>query len=325
MHDNIIATIIFILAIAGLVALVVYKLRKDNNDEKVTVEDFLGLYQTNLFNVLQDVVSLLSININDFETKEDYERAIISTTIAKLEENCDEFGISSALLKLVDRDVLTNILYDILYTNKVQIFFSTLPERIIKDKPELYDEEVIEAFENAEPVMDENDNTHTEPQEEYKHEEEDVTEQEEAVTDASDNEKAEENEAKDPYVNSEKLPPREVYYGVPQKKIEVATEDVFGAEVEIVNDDISYTAELNADETAGTENSVGTLAGFEPDAVFVDETVGMFTTEEAAPVEHVEKVIPTFETAEELEAIASEVTTEDAINELKEAVESIDE
>ena len=135
MHDNIIAVIIFIIATAGLIALVVYKLRKENNNEKVTVEDFLGLYHTNLFNVLQDVVSLLSLNIDDFETKEDYERAIISTTIAKLEENCDEFGINSALFKLVDREVLTNILYNILYTNKVQIFFSTLTEKIINSKP----------------------------------------------------------------------------------------------------------------------------------------------------------------------------------------------
>ena len=238
MHDNIIAVIIFIIATAGLIALVVYKLRKENNNEKVTVEDFLGLYHTNLFNVLQDVVSLLSLNIDDFETKEDYERAIISTTITKLEENCDEFGINSALFKLVDREVLTNILYNILYTNKVQIFFSTLPEKIIKSKPELYDNEVIEAFENAQPVLSEDEDTHIEPQEEPKHEEEEVTKQEEEDTDVSDNEKNEETKAETESVDTADadLPPREVYYGEKKDDIELTIEDVENAEVEIVEE-----------------------------------------------------------------------------------------
>ena len=185
MMDNIVAVIIFIIAIAGVIALVVYKMRKGNNE--VSIESFLDIYYQNLFCVIQDVVSLLSINVEDFETKEEYERVIISTTIAKLEENCGEFGISSALFKLVDKEVLTNVLYDILYTNKVQIFFSTLTEKIIKSKPELYDDEVIEAFENAEPALNEENDTHTESQEEPKHEEE-IVEQEETIVDVPNNE-----------------------------------------------------------------------------------------------------------------------------------------
>lgn len=262
MHDNIIATIIFIAAIGGLIALVVYKLRKENNSD-VTIDDFLDIYGSNLFNVLQDVVSLLSINIDEFETKEEYERAIISTTIAKLEENCDEFGISSILLKTVDREVLTNILYDILYTNKVQIFFSTLPERIIKSKPELYDEEVIEAFENAEPVIYEDEDTHTETQEEPEHEEEAVVEQEAAVADVSDDEKNEKVEASDESVNEEtdvaELTPRKVYYGGMQKEaIKIAAEDVANAEVEIL-EDVSATnlaTELKTDDCVDTLTSI---------------------------------------------------------------------
>lgn len=194
MMDNIVAVIIFIIAIAGVIALVVYKMRKGNNE--VSIESFLDIYYQNLFGVIQDVVYLLSINVEDFETKEEYERVIISTTIAKLEENCEEFGISSALFKLVDKEVLTNVLYDILYTNKVQIFFSTLTEKIIKSKPELYDDEVIEAFENTEPALNEENDTHTESQEEPKHEEE-IVEQEETIVDVPNNEEITEIEEED--------------------------------------------------------------------------------------------------------------------------------
>lgn len=194
MMDNIVAVIIFIIAIAGVIALVVYKMRKGNNE--VSIESFLDIYYQNLFGVIQDVVYLLSINVEDFETKEEYERVIISTTIAKLEENCGEFGISSAMFKLVDKEVLTNVLYDILYTNKVQIFFSTLTEKIIKSKPELYDDEVIEAFENAEPALNEENDTHTESQEEPKHEEE-IVEQEETIVDVPNNEEITEIEEED--------------------------------------------------------------------------------------------------------------------------------
>lgn len=297
MQDNTIATIIFIAAIAGIIALVVYKLRKDNNNEKVTVEDFLGLYHKNLFNVLQDVVSLLSINIDDFETKEDYERTIISTTIAKLEENCDEFGISSALFNLVDREVLTNVLYDILYTNKVQIFFSTLPEKIIKSKPELYDNEVIEAFENAEPVLNEDEDTHTESQEELKHEEEEAAEQEEESIDVSDNEKNEEVEAEsesvDTAATTTDLPPREVYYGEKKDNIELTAEDVENAEFEIVED---VSALNHIDEDDSKFESLGSEAN--SDEIFNDPNA--FTT----MPDPVEEVVPIVETPEQLAGLA---------------------
>ena len=266
MRDNIIAAMIFIIAIAGLIALVVYKMRKDNN--KVTIEDFLDIYRINLFNVIQDVVNLLSINVEEFETKEEYERTIISVTISKLEENCDEFGISSALFKLIDKDVLTNALYDILYTNKVQIFFSTLPEKIIKIKPELYDKEVIEAFENAQSVIGEDEETPNEIKEESYIEEEN-TEQKEEDTDVSYDEKNEEIEeevhTEASTVNNENaeetdnnittsevsieenieesttngLPPREVYYGTPKEKLstEFSVED---AVFEVHDSNIDY-------------------------------------------------------------------------------------
>lgn len=243
MSDNIIAVIIFVLCIIGLIALVVYKMKKDNNN-KFNIDKFFDAYYVNFINVIQDVVSILCVNIDNFETKEEYERAIISATIAKLEENCDEFGIDSTLFRLVDRNILVNFLYDILYTNKVQIFFNSLSEKIINNKPELYDNDVIEAFKNSEPALNEDENTHTESQEEPEHEEEKVVKQEETITDVSNNEETEEiKEVESVNDNTDPLPPREEYYGKENKESIVFTEeDIVTAELEITDN----TSELFA-------------------------------------------------------------------------------
>lgn len=276
MTDNVIAVIVFVAAIAGIIALVVYKMRKTTN-QQVTIEGFLDIYYQNLFGVIQDVVSLLSINIENFETKEEYERAIISTTIAKLEENCDEFGISSALFKLVDKKVLTDVLYDILYTNKVQIFFSSLTGKVIETKPELYDKEVIEAFENAEPVISEDENNHDELQEEQVNDEEEIAEQTEENTDVSDDEEGTETEAEPEPVSDRKLPPRETYYGEKKEPIGIAELDLENSEFETFGDptefyvhaeevipivetaeQMAYLAELpNVDANSANETLIG--------------------------------------------------------------------
>lgn len=142
--DNIIATIIFILAIAGMIALVAYKMYKNNNNS-LTVDEFLTVHYDSVVGALQDVVALLLINIDNFPDKESYEKAIINATIVKLEENCEAFGINAAIFDIVNKDALTDGLYDILYKEKINIFTNTLPNLVIEAKPELYDNEVVEA------------------------------------------------------------------------------------------------------------------------------------------------------------------------------------
>ena len=142
--DNILATIILILAITGMIALTVYKMYKNNNNS-LTVDEFLAVHYDSVVGALQDVVALLLINIDNYPDKESYEKAIINTTIVKLEENCDAFGISAGIFDIVNKDALTNGLYDILHKEKVNVFTNTIPNAVIEAKPELYDTEVIEA------------------------------------------------------------------------------------------------------------------------------------------------------------------------------------
>ena len=146
MIDNYIAALVLLLCVIICIAVIVYKRKKNNQD--VSLDAFLSMYQQNLINVLQDVVELLMVNIDSFETKEEYERAIISTTITKLEENCEEFGINPVFFKLINKDMLSDILYSLLYTNKLSIFLNSLSKETAEAAPALFDKEVVDAVEN---------------------------------------------------------------------------------------------------------------------------------------------------------------------------------
>lgn len=146
MIDNYIAALVLLLCVIICIAVIIYKRKKNNQD--ISLDTFLSMYQQNLINVLQDVVELLMVNIDSFETKEEYERAIISTTITKLEENCEEFGINPVFFKLINKDMLSDILYSLLYTNKLNIFLNSLSKETAEATPALFDKEVVAAVEN---------------------------------------------------------------------------------------------------------------------------------------------------------------------------------
>ena len=137
---NIIASCIIIVAFVCMIGLAVYKLRKKNKD--ITMEQFINMYYDNIIDVLQDVVSILQINIEDFDSKESYEKAIIYTTIDKLKGNCVDFGIDSRILSLFNEEALTNAIYGIFDEDKKKVF-SVIGYEVVSSTPELYDESTI--------------------------------------------------------------------------------------------------------------------------------------------------------------------------------------
>lgn len=141
--ENIIAAVILIVAMAAIVGLTIHNMKKTNKN--LTIDEFLNVYHDELIGVLQDVVALLLINIDEFVDKESYEKAIISTTIMKLEENCAEFGVDTSLFNLFNKDTLTDMLYSLLHSEKLKVFLNSVPKTVIEAKPELYDEVVVTA------------------------------------------------------------------------------------------------------------------------------------------------------------------------------------
>ena len=144
---NIIAVIIFVGVIGTIAGISIYKAKKNNKD--LTFEDFVAIYGDQIVAILQDVIVLLKIEAEDFATKEEYEKTIISTTINKIKENGVEFGFEMSIIEIIDTEFLTNAIYSILNKNALEIF-SVLNYDEITEKSELYSEEVIKAAREAE-------------------------------------------------------------------------------------------------------------------------------------------------------------------------------
>ena len=144
---NIIAVIIFVGVIGIIAGISIYKAKKNNKD--LTFEDFIAIYGDQIIAILQDVIVLLRIESEDFATREEYEKKIISTTIDKIKENGVEFGFDITIMEIIDTDFLTEAIHSILSKNAVEIF-SILNYEEISEKSELYSEEVIKAAKEAE-------------------------------------------------------------------------------------------------------------------------------------------------------------------------------
>ena len=116
------------------------------------MDQFIDTYGSQIIRILKDVViieqSVLKINPNLFENKEDYEKAIINTAL-KLIENSENFGIDPSIVGMFDVDTLTNIIHSIFVSHKIDIYSSIEPSDVAEHS-ELYDEDVATALKGAE-------------------------------------------------------------------------------------------------------------------------------------------------------------------------------
>ena len=141
---------IMAVAVALIAAIQIYRIRKNNKG--MTMDQFIDTYGSQIIRILKDVViieqSVLKINPNLFENKEDYEKAIINTAL-KLIENSENFGIDPSIVGMFDVNTLTNIIHSIFVSHKIDIYSSIEPSDVA-EHPELYDEDVATALKGAE-------------------------------------------------------------------------------------------------------------------------------------------------------------------------------
>lgn len=144
--ENVFASLFFLVLMAGIIGLAVYKMKKTSPE--MTVENFVETYYDNLIDVLKDSVKILSVDVSNYPNREAYLKAIISLAIEELNNNCEGFGIDNTLFELFNTEVLTGFLYDILQRNNIFIFEETVPVQAVNDKPELYTDVEINAVVN---------------------------------------------------------------------------------------------------------------------------------------------------------------------------------
>lgn len=281
--DNVFVVIIFIAAMAGIIGLTVYKMYKKNNG--ITLEAFLDEHYEHIIGVLQDVVSILLVNIEDYPDRESYEKDIIRLTIEKLDDNCDDFGVNIGVMKLINKDALADGIHKILTTEKIAVFTSTVPKQVMEENKELYDEKVLEIAE----VLD-TDNNEAAEMKELTKEQKDVSEALDTIFDEAE-EIAEDtlnygikvepiNEDKDIVTdmdnNKKKLPPRETYYGEKKERIKFTAEDIESGEWEweCVNPQFpttdDYTVET-ADQLADLAKLTNDIDSISPDIKLAED------------------------------------------------------
>ena len=140
---NIYAGLIIIIFCAIILGIKVYKNR--NRSEKMTIDTFIDTYGDQIIKVLQDVIMVLKVSMDDYDSQEEYETAIIGTSINVMKENSVEFGIPTEIVDLLDTDSLTKIIQKIMNENKPDAF-SVLDSETISENKKIIDENVVEVL-----------------------------------------------------------------------------------------------------------------------------------------------------------------------------------
>ena len=140
---NIYAGLIIIVFCAIILGIRVYKNR--NKSEKMTIDTFIDTYGDQIIKILQDVIMVLKVSMDDYNSQEEYETAIISTSINVMKENSVEFGIPIEIVDLLDTDSLTKIIQKVMSENKPDAF-SVLDSETITENKRILDENVVEVL-----------------------------------------------------------------------------------------------------------------------------------------------------------------------------------
>lgn len=145
--ENIVATLIFIVLMAGIVGLVVYKMKKTNPD--TTVEEFVEKYYDNLLDVLKDAVRILSVDAANYADRSEYLTAIINLAIEELNNNCEGFGIDTTMFELFNVQQVSQFLSELLERNNIFVFGDTVTEDQLNSNPDLYSDVEADAILNS--------------------------------------------------------------------------------------------------------------------------------------------------------------------------------
>lgn len=140
--EGLIAVAVIIVAAAAIVGLRIYKSKQANGN--YSCEDFIKEYGDCIISVLKDIICILQIKIDDFNTQEEYEKAIISKTVDSIINDAASFGFDCKLVELLNPDALVEIVHDVFTCNKDEVISVLDPEEIVQNCF-LYDNNIVVA------------------------------------------------------------------------------------------------------------------------------------------------------------------------------------
>ena len=197
MIANIIAVCVIALAIAGIIAIRIYTMKKNN--EEITIESFMNEYSDNIIAILKDFIKIMQVDINNYETKEEYNEALVGLCVESIKDNSTAFGIDHRIVNLFDTCAIVDCVCKILESNKIECF-SVLKSNEIVNNEKYFDEEVVVVLAEAEGGSIETENINDNPSEEVEKDDHEISKEE-----IDDNNKIEEEviETKEPFESVE--------------------------------------------------------------------------------------------------------------------------
>lgn len=135
---NLVAAAFVVICCAIIIGIGVYK-----NKETVTVDSFIKEYGDIVIEILQDTITILATNMDQFSSNEEYELTIIYNTINSIKSSATKLGIPENVVNLLSTDALSTIVTDILNKNKIEAF-SVLDTETVDKYAEIIDDEVLE-------------------------------------------------------------------------------------------------------------------------------------------------------------------------------------
>ena len=175
MIANIIAVCVIALAIAGIIAISIYTMKKNN--EEITIESFMNEYSDNIIAILKDFIKIMQVDINNYETKEEYNEALVGLCVESIKDNSTAFGIDHRIVNLFDTCAIVDCVCKILESNKIECF-SVLKSNEIVNNEKYFDEEVVVVLEEAEGGSIETENINDNPSEEVEKNDHEISEEE---------------------------------------------------------------------------------------------------------------------------------------------------
>lgn len=140
---NFIAAGIIIVAVVAILGIRIYKNSK--NGKTYNLDQFVDEFGDNIIEVLKDIITIMKVNMNMYETQDEYEMAVISLTIDSLKENAEDFGMPKNVVNLFDTESLAKVIKDIFIDNRCDVM-SVLDAATIMANAAIIDKEVVEVI-----------------------------------------------------------------------------------------------------------------------------------------------------------------------------------
>lgn len=146
MDTNIIIAILIGIAVGVIFGIRIYSIKKKGNLScSDAIQRLMELYASNIVDILQDTILILKTNMEDYNSKEEYENAILEHAYMAIYNNASFFGIPSDIIELLDKDAIIRAIKFVFDTNKPMSFCSLDSETITKFS-NIIDEKVVKVI-----------------------------------------------------------------------------------------------------------------------------------------------------------------------------------